>query len=138
MMSPILSFDALAFGAIASDTDYGMQEWIGGTSKSMRWHLVGIVLALLSGLDARQTGNAQPYCAVYSDGPPNCGIPTLQSCEQSILGVGGMCQPDNTAQRQPNLLGDGRLLREFQGRPAPATQDGSPNNPNWMPPPPGE
>jgi len=103
----------------------------------MRWPLIVVVVALVAGLDAQRIVAAQPYCAVYSDGPPNCGIPTLQSCEQSILGVGGMCQPDRTAQLRPNLLGNGALRRDLQGSPAPSDPNNSPLDPNWMPPPPG-
>jgi hypothetical protein len=105
--------------------------------KIMRWPLIGVAVVIAGGLDAQHSGGAQPYCAVYSDGPPNCGIPTLQSCEQSILGVGGMCQPDRTAQMRPNLLGDGALRRDLQGSPAPPDPNNSPLDPNWMPPPPG-
>jgi len=105
--------------------------------KSMRWPLIVVVVALVAGLDAQRIAAAQPYCAVYSDGPPSCGIPTLQSCEQSILGVGGMCQPDRTGQLRPNLLGDGRMLGNRPGGSPPPNSNNSPLDPNWMPPPPG-
>ena len=101
----------------------------------MRWPLIVVVVVLVGGLDAQHIVAAQPYCAVYSDGPPNCGIPTLQSCKQSILGVGGMCQPDRTAQLRPNLLGDGRMLGNRAGASTPPNSNNSPLDPNWMPPP---
>ena len=103
----------------------------------MRWPLIGVAAVLVGAFDTQHIGAAQPYCAVYSDGPPSCGIPTLQSCEQSILGAGGMCQPDRTAQIRPNLLGSGRLLRDREGPSAPPAPNNSPLDPNWMPPPPG-
>lgn len=102
----------------------------------MRWLLIGIVLTVVSGLDAQRVADAQPYCAVYDGSPPSCGIPTLQSCQQSLIGVGGVCQPDTTAQQRPDLLGRGRLLRDLQG--APPEQESAPISPGWMPPPPSE
>lgn len=84
---------------------------------------------------------AQPYCAYYENGTQACGIPTLQSCEQSLSGVGGYCGPDQQAAIPPNFL-----QREFeqsneatQERLHPQTpgQD-QPGGLNWMPPPPQE
>lgn len=72
---------------------------------------------------------AAQYCAIYNDGSQACGIPTFQSCLQTVSGVGGTCSPDNSSQLRPNLL-----QRMFG-----LNQDGElPTNPNSdpMPPPP--
>ena len=83
---------------------------------------------------------AQPYCANYNDGTSSCGIPTLQSCEASISGVGGYCGPDQSSQLRPNLFerleqanpNEQRILQP----PDPAQSQ--PGGLNWMPPPPQE
>jgi hypothetical protein len=69
------------------------------------------------------------YCANYNDGSQSCGIPTFQSCLQSVSGVGGSCGPDNTSQLRPNLMQ--RLFNPQQFN-SPAVQDPDPA----MPPPP--
>jgi hypothetical protein len=56
-----------------------------------------IVLTLSSLLFSAYAANAQ-YCASYYDGTKDCGIATLQACEQSVRGVGGTCIADDTAQ----------------------------------------
>ena len=71
----------------------------------MRLFLTGCALFLAVMLDdARHIVHAQPYCAMYDNGTQDCGIPTLQSCDQSISGVGGYCAPDTTSQLRPNLI----------------------------------
>ena len=100
--------------------------------------LIALLLLIITGLHRGSDVYAQPYCAVYNNGTQNCGIPTLQSCEQSVSGVGGTCQPDNTAQLRPDLFGGGRLLRDIEGATSPPNQGNSPNSPGWMPPPPGQ
>jgi hypothetical protein len=83
-----------------------------------------IAAATLAGL----SGASGQYCANYSDGTQNCGIPTLESCQQSVSGVGGECGPDNSAAIPRNLM-----QRLFQPQPQtpPSIQD-----PDPMPPPP--
>ncbi|MGE3146935.1 MAG: hypothetical protein AB7K35_15265 [Pseudorhodoplanes sp.] len=80
-------------------------------------------------------GSAAPapaqYCAVYNDGSQTCGIPTFQSCLQSVSGVGGNCTPDDSAQLRPNLLQ--RMFGLNQDGEVPATRD-----PDPMPPPPSQ
>ena len=78
---------------------------------------------------------AQPYCAMYSDGERNCGIPTWQSCQQSISGVGGFCAPDPAAAQAPTPI-EGPRARLFA--PGATPGQGDPQDPNWMPPPPDE
>ena len=103
----------------------------------MKLFLMGFVLLLAVVFDARRTVEAQPYCAMYNDGTQDCGIPSLDSCEQSVSGVGGYCAPDTTSQLRPNLVD--RLRAQQSGQEAgPPSQDNTPNNPNWMPPPPGQ
>jgi hypothetical protein len=83
---------------------------------------------------------AQPYCAMYEDGTRACGIPTLESCRQSVLGVGGVCEPDETGQIPPNLIQRWRRAHPSQEQilhPPDPAQD-QPGGLNWMPPPPGE
>jgi hypothetical protein len=55
------------------------------------------LVVLLALLFAPHAAVAQ-YCASYYDGTKDCGIATLQACEQSVRGVGGTCIPDDTAQ----------------------------------------
>jgi hypothetical protein len=86
--------------------------------------------------------SAQPYCANFIDGTQTCGIPTLESCRESISGVGGNCVIDQTSQLPPNLLQ--RLEQANPNAPLfqpnlPSAPSGQlPNGPNWMPPPPGQ
>jgi len=105
----------------------------------MRLPLIGFVLFFFIVLDdAARIVQAQPYCAMYSNGTQDCGIPTLQSCDQSISGVGGYCAPDTTAQLRPNLIDRWRADQSEQS-PQPLTlppADTSQDSPNWLPPPP--
>ncbi len=82
--------------------------------------LVAIVLAgagMTTALHAQQA----PYCAQFSDGTsPNCSFATLQQCNASISGVGGVC----------NL----NPATPYQG---PSAQSAPPFNPMGVPPPPG-
>jgi hypothetical protein len=67
-----------------------------------------------------------PYCAQFSDGTsPNCSFATLQQCDASISGVGGVCNlnPASTYQAPPRA----RYQYQYQ----------QPFNPMAMPPPGG-
>lgn len=102
----------------------------------LRLLLLGLVLALIIALGAPVTAPAQPYCAVNDDGTRNCGIPTMEGCRQSVSGVGGICQPDMTSQQRPDMI---QVLPKLFPLPDSApSQNNSPNDPNWMPPPPGQ
>jgi hypothetical protein len=92
--------------------------------------LVGFVfvLAIFPGLG--RMAQAQPYCAMYSAGPPTCGIATLEICQQSISGVGGYCAPDQRSRIPPNLVERRRAQRGL------ARPPGYPGD--TMPPPPQE
>jgi hypothetical protein len=94
--------------------------------------LISRALFLVLVFEAQSAAQTQTYCAMYNDGSKGCGIPSLQSCEQSVGGVGGYCAPDLTSQMRPDLFGG---LRSPQ--PAPTNQT-NPQDPNWMPPPPGQ
>ena len=72
--------------------------------------------------------DAPQYCAHYYDGGRACGIPTLESCLQSVGGVGGECEIDNTADIPHNLMQ--QLLQSRSDTP-PAVRDL-----DAMPPPP--
>jgi hypothetical protein len=81
-----------------------------------------IVLAC-AGMPTALHAQQAPYCAQFSDGTsPNCSFATLQQCNASISGVGGVC----------NL----NPATPYQGPPRPA-QSPPPFNPLGVPPPPG-
>src|SRR4249919_249139 len=107
----------------------------GANSGSIQPIVVGFLVLLAFAGDASHVVQAQAYCAMYDDGSKNCGIPTLDSCRQSISGVGGYCAPDQTSQMRPDVF-DGRRL--FPGQQAPPPPAAGPQDPNWMPPPPGQ
>jgi len=87
----------------------------------------GIFVALLTvGLIGPATAQ---YCAVYNDGSQSCGIPTFQSCLQSVSGVGGNCMNDNSSKIPPNLMQ--RWFNQRQNERPAAIQ-----NPDPMPLPP--
>ena len=105
---------------------------------SVRSLMTGAVLVLFSAPDAARIASAQPYCAVYNDGTQNCGIPTLQSCEQSVSGVGGICEPDNTAQLRPDFFSRRRLQQAIEGDNPASGENNPPGGPDFMPPPPDQ
>jgi hypothetical protein len=104
----------------------------------MRALMSGVVLVLVTVPDATRIAGAQPYCAVYNSGTQNCGIPTLQSCEQSVSGAGGICQPDNTAQLRPDFFSRRRLQQAIEGDNPSSGENNPPGGPDFMPPPPNE
>jgi hypothetical protein len=100
--------------------------------------MTSAALVLVSTPGATRIASAQPYCAVYDNGTQNCGIPTLQSCEQSVSGVGGICQPDNTAQLRPDFFSRRRLQQAIEGDNPSSGENNPPGGPDFMPPPPNE
>jgi uncharacterized protein DUF3551 len=76
---------------------------MGNTQRMQVYGIVFVGLLLTSPLHAQ--GQSQ-YCAQFYDGsPPNCGFSSLQMCERSVTGVGGICslnpsQPATTPQNQ--------------------------------------
>lgn len=100
----------------------------------MRMLLIGVSLLSLA-LGAERTAQAQPWCANFSDGSQNCGIPTLQACEQTVRGVGGGCAPDPNSSSQSTPR-DGSFAQPPWGAPPPGQDD--PNSLNYMPRPPGQ
>jgi hypothetical protein len=101
----------------------------------MRRNAIVTVLLAAAALSAVPSALSQPYCARYDEGSRECGIPTLQACEQSLRGLNGVCEPDVTAQLRPDFL---RVLPPPPGLAPPPPNPNNPNNPNWMPPPPGQ
>lgn len=90
-----------------------------------------LVLAVAFAWPAMTPAQAQQaYCAFYSDGTQSCGIPTLQQCEASVRGVGGMCHVDDEAQIPPNFLQRWRAGRQALQKPSSPALDN-------VPPPPG-
>lgn len=75
----------------------------------MKW--LGVGTALAAALVSAPGVIAQPYCAYYADGTRECGIPALQTCTQSVVGVGGYCGPDETQSIPPNLMQRWRAIR---------------------------
>jgi hypothetical protein len=56
----------------------------------LRW--LFLLTALLAPLPLDAQGGGHQYCAEFYDGsPPDCAYSTLQICEQSVTGVGGIC-----------------------------------------------
>ena len=104
----------------------------------MKFLAIGVTLLSIGAFDAPDVF-AQPYCAFYNDGTSSCGIPTLQSCDASISGVGGYCGPDQSAQLRPNLIErlEQNNLPPSQLQPN-TPQSQQPGGLNWMPPPPQE
>jgi hypothetical protein len=88
-------------------------------------------------LFATQQNAAAQYCASYYDGTKSCGIPTLQACEQSVLGVGGVCVNDDSAQLGPPIKGP--FQRMFDRAAEQDAEYGKPSSPalDDVPPPPG-
>jgi hypothetical protein len=56
-------------------------------------HWIIFAACLTTTLATTSASHAQtPYCAQYSDGSSlDCGFSSLQMCEQSVTGVGGVC-----------------------------------------------
>ena len=85
---------------------------------------------------------AAQYCLLDDSGGRSCGIPTLQQCERSLIGVGGSCAVDDSAQQGAPIPGIfqrlGPLERRIEG--AEDSQDyQKPSSPDLddVPPPPG-
>ena len=105
------------------------------TAMATRALLIGFVVLLTFTGDAAHVVQAQPYCAQLDDGSKTCGIPSLESCRQTVSGAGGVCIPDETSQMRPDFFGGRGLFGERQAPPPPAA---GPQDPSWMPPPPGQ
>jgi hypothetical protein len=100
-----------------------------------------IRLAALAALLAPAAAHAQPYCANFNNGERDCGIPTMEMCQQSISGIGGYCGPDQSGQIPPNFLQRRMQQNLDSGQPAlhpPDPRQSQPGGLNWMPPPPEE
>ena len=58
----------------------------------MTAHSIIVLAHLVLVPSAHAQGVGGVYCAQYSDGTsPDCGFSSLQMCEQSVTGVGGVC-----------------------------------------------
>jgi len=91
--------------------------------------------ALLVAFDTWHPAQTQPYCAMYNDGSKDCGIPTIESCRESVSGVGGICTPDETSQMRPDFFNQRRLFQQLQGN----MPSGPPaDSLDQLPPPPDE
>jgi len=86
--------------------------------------LAAIILAY-AGMTTALHAQQAPYCAQFSDGTsPNCSFATLQQCNASISGVGGVCNLNPAATYQ----GPPRAQYQYQYQ--------QPFNSMAMPPPP--
>jgi Protein of unknown function (DUF3551) len=86
---------------------------------TVHWIIVFSQLLMTSPLQAQ---GQYPYCAQFSDGTSaDCGFSSLQMCERSVTGVGGVC----------NLNPAGPPVQ-----PATTTQNEMPFNSLAVPPPP--
>jgi len=120
---------------LLEDQDTAMALAVRRTRKvSTRLVIIGFAVVLALANDAKHVVQAQTYCAMYNDGSKSCGIPSLDSCRQTISGAGGYCTPDMTSQMRPDFFDGRRLFPAPQPPPPPA----GPQDPNWMPPPPGQ
>lgn len=69
--------------------------------KALLLPAAGIALAVwLAGTGAASAA----FCAVYNNGTRSCGIPTQAMCVQSLSGVGGACELDQTDMIPPNMV----------------------------------
>jgi hypothetical protein len=95
-----------------------------------------VLVALLVIILCSHAASAK-YCASYYDGTQDCGIATLQACEQSVRGVGGTCVADDTSPLTPRvnrmpfdqLIQGAEPSQDYQRPRSPALDD--------VPPPPG-
>jgi hypothetical protein len=66
-----------------------------GLRRMTAWSIIFLAqLPVTEPLEAQTFGSSAQYryCAQFSDGTsPDCGFSTLQMCEQSVTGVGGIC-----------------------------------------------
>ena len=85
-----------------------------------------LFLLMLTGAASAQS---QKYCAVFYDGGRSCGIPSFDMCLQTVRGVGGDCEVDNSDEIPQNLM---QRLRDARDDRPPAVRDL-----DAMPPPPG-
>jgi hypothetical protein len=68
----------------------------------MRAAIVLACAGMPTALYAQGNGAPAPYCAQFSDGTsPNCSFATLQQCNASVSGVGGVCNLNPAAPYQP-------------------------------------
>jgi hypothetical protein len=93
-----------------------------------------LALALLLSV-VPQVAFAQ-YCLLDRSGGRSCGIPSLQACEQSLSGVGGSCQIDDSAELGAPIKGPFQRMferaeqnQDYQRPRSPELDD--------VPPPPG-
>ncbi len=77
------------------------------------------------------------YCLLDESGGRSCGIPTLQQCEQSRIGVGGSCEVDDPAQLGAPIKGP--FQRMFDRAAEQDAEYRKPSSPELddVPPPPG-
>jgi hypothetical protein len=94
------------------------------------------VLALALLLSAVPQAAFAQYCLLDESGGRSCGIPSLQACEQSLIGVGGSCQIDDSSQLGAPIKGPFQRMferaeqnQDYQRPRSPALDD--------VPPPPG-
>ena len=91
-----------------------------------------MAILIVSSLHAQ--GVASPYCAQYSDGTSlDCEFSSLQMCEQSVTGVGGVCinnpSGPNAISAPPSSVFGGGQPTFFAPAPPPPADLMSPQSP---------
>jgi hypothetical protein len=77
--------------------------WLPVALKALLLPAAGLGLALVVWLAGAGVA-AAAFCAVYNNGTRSCGIPTQAMCVQSLSGVGGACELDQTDMIPPNFV----------------------------------
>jgi hypothetical protein len=68
---------------------------------------IGCLLLALQLFPRMPAAQYFPYCAQFSDGTSlDCGFSTLQMCEQSVTGIGGLCLNNPAGPPPPQLAPD--------------------------------
>jgi hypothetical protein len=82
-----------------------------GLRRMTAWSIIFLAqLPVTEPLEAQTFGSSAQYryCAQFSDGTsPDCGFSTLQMCEQSVTGVGGICILNPSGPRVAELQNQG-------------------------------
>jgi hypothetical protein len=78
----------------------------------MRLSLLMLTICVgLVGVQRSAEAQNYPWCAQYGTGfeGMNCGFTTFQQCQDTVSGIGGFCQPNNTYQLSPGPRSSSRV-----------------------------
>jgi Protein of unknown function (DUF3551) len=67
------------------------------------------------GIGNRAEAQNYPWCLIYGTGfgGKNCGFTTFQQCQDTVSGIGGFCQQNNTYQLPPGSHPSTRVDRRY-------------------------